>query len=457
MIWRADPSLRVDRDERTVVGGAPLRLLRLTERGLGVVESVLAGTETDDLGIGEQALVAKLADAGMIHPLPRPGAAGLGARDVTVVIPVRDDLARVVRAVGVLAETAPDLGGVLVVDDGSRHPVREAVTARRWPFGLRVVRLGESAGPGAARNVGLGHVATTLVAFVDADCVATPGWLEPLVDQFFDDRVAVVAPRVVARSERGTCSYIASYEVDRSPLDLGDEPALVRPLTRVSYVPTAAVVARVDALRSVGGFDEAMRVGEDVDLIWRLVETGHDVRYEPRSVVQHDTRPTIGRWMAQRFSYGTSAAPLATRHGGNVAPAVVSRSALATWLLLAAGHRRIAAVVAVISAVVARRRLETWSTGEALRLLVGGQVGAGRQLAGTLLRVWWPLALVMAVFSRRARRVVAAGALVGIVERRPGSVAAVGLGFADDLAYGAGVWAGCLRERSLRALAPRVI
>lgn len=456
MIWQADPSVRLDRDERTVTGGAPLRLLKLTERGVDVVGAVLSGTDTSGLGAGERALVARLSDAGMVHPLPESGSSGMDAGDVTVVIPVRDDLLRLIRALGALAETAPGLGGVVVVDDGSRNPVRQAVTARRWPFTVSVVRHRESRGPAAARNAGLAYASTALVGFIDSDCVPAPGWIEPLVDQFFDEHLAAVAPRVVARSEHGTCPHIAAYEVDRSPLDLGDQPALVRPLTRVSYVPTAAVVVRTDVLRTVGGFDEAMRVGEDVDVVWRLVDGGHRVRYDPRSVVQHDTRSTPGGWIAQRFSYGTSAAPLAARHGDNVAPAVVSRSSLAIWLLLAAGHRRLAAVVAVTTTVLARRRLETWPTSEALKLVAVGHFAAGRQLAASLIRVWWPIAFTAAMLSRRARRVVAPVVVATIVDKMPGRPADIGLGLADDMAYGAGVWVGCVRERSLRALLPRM-
>ena len=50
-------------------------------------------------------------------------------------------------------------------------------------------------------------------------------------------------------------------------------------MTKVSYVPTAALLVRRAALDSVtpgGGavFDPALRYGEDVDLVWRL----HDAR-----------------------------------------------------------------------------------------------------------------------------------------------------------------------------------
>ena len=53
-----------------------------------------------------------------------------------------------------------------------------------------------------------------------------------------------------------------------------------------------------------------------MDLIWRLVDAGWRVRYDPRVVVAHDD----GRRLVKRFHYGTSAAPLSHRHPGRLAP-----------------------------------------------------------------------------------------------------------------------------------------
>ena len=72
----------------------------------------------------------------------------------------------------------------------------------------------------------------------------------------------------------------------------------------MGYVPGAALVARVNALRAADGFDSKMRIGEDVDLVWRLDEAGHRLRYEPDSVVYHAPRTTPFAWMRQRFEYG---------------------------------------------------------------------------------------------------------------------------------------------------------
>ncbi|MYR59508.1 glycosyltransferase, partial [Streptomyces sp. SID625] len=146
------------------------------------------------------------------------------------------------------------------------------------------VRHPVSRGPAAARNSGWRLAGTELVAFLDADVVPEPGWLEALLPHFADPRVAAVAPRV--RSRPGG-SVLERYERERSPLDLGPLPAVVRPGSRVSYVPTAALVVRVSALRALDGFDESLRYGEDVDLVWRLAARDLLVRYEPGSEVRH--------------------------------------------------------------------------------------------------------------------------------------------------------------------------
>ena len=90
-------------------------------------------------------------------------------------------------------------------------------------------------------------------------------------------------------------------------------------------------------------------------------------------------------------------------------------------------------------------------------LVIYGAGAAGRQLAVAARRVWWPLALLAAVVSRRARPVVAAALLApavmdALAERRlPGDAPAV---LADDLAYGAGVWRGVWATGEVGALLP---
>jgi hypothetical protein len=57
----------------------------------------------------------------------------------------------------------------------------------------------------------------------------------------------------------------------------------VTPNAAVSYLPTCNLLVRRDVVLAQGGFDAALRVGEDVDFIWRTLRSGHRAWYVPRA------------------------------------------------------------------------------------------------------------------------------------------------------------------------------
>ncbi|MEU3271547.1 mycofactocin biosynthesis glycosyltransferase MftF [Saccharomonospora sp. NPDC006951] len=417
-----------------LIGGSPLRLVRLGTGGAKVLDRWLAGEPLGPAAT-EQRLARRLVDAGLLHPIQPPE---LTAAEVTLVVPVKDNPDGVAR----LVAATPELAGHIVVDDGSSPPLPSSALRHDTPRG-----------PAAARNAGWRTASTRVVAFLDSDTLPEPGWLEPLLRHFSDPAVVAVAPRI--RSSPGDTA-LADYEAGRSSLDLGSRPAPVRPLSRVSYVPSAALLVRRDALAAVSGFDEALRFGEDVDLVWKLLGHGA-VRYEPSSVVSHLPRPSPLPWLRQRFEYGTSAAPLALRHAGLLTPARLSAWSAASWALLAAGAPRAALTLAAGSSALLPRKLRSRGipVRESLRLAALGHLGAGRLLAEATRRAWWPLLLPTA----RGRRILLAALLPCLLEwlreRRGRTPSWLVLRVADDLAYGAGVWAGAVRERTAAPLLPR--
>jgi mycofactocin system glycosyltransferase len=455
-----DQSVRRAGGGQVLIGGSPLILLRLTAAGARLVDRIAARRPVDS-GPRSEALIDRLLDAGIVHPWHPPDCSDVRVSDVTVVVPT---LAATRGALQAIADACSGAAAVIVVDDASP-------TAIGPVDGATVIRCDVNGGPGAARMAGLEHVVTPFVAFVDADVEVSPGWLEALLVHFADERVAAVAPRVTSPvNGQATPTRLDRYEAVRSSLDLGPSPARVRAGTRVGYVPSAAIVCRVDALRAVGGFDPALRFGEDVDLVWRLDEAGWRVRYEPAVIVHHRPRPTTVRWLQQRFSYGSSAAPLAKRHPGALAPVRVSGWSAASWATAMAGWPLIGpaigiAIAATTTALLARK-LRDVPDGprQALRLAGLGHLYAGRSLAAGITRPWWPFAAAAALVSRRARRTVLLAILVpALLEWRAdlGSdqpvldpVTYIALHLLDDIAYGSGVMRGALRTRSLDALRP---
>ena len=281
----------------------------------------------------------------MAHPVPRAGTPADAGR-VTVVVPVRDRSALLDRALG-------GLGGrqVLVVDDGSSDPGAVEAVCRR--HGARLVRRPVSGGPSAARNQGAALVTTELVAFVDSDCLARAGWFDDLVGLFDDPEVGAVAPRIRPVGVRPAGvrpagvrrTALARYLERRSPLDLGPDPGLVGPDRSVRYVPTAALVVRRRALVGPAPFDPELRVGEDVDLVWRLAGAGWRVRYHPAVEVGHHEPTSWSAVWRRRFRYGTSAGPLARRHPGRLAPVELRPWPAAGAVAWLSGHPVLAAAL----------------------------------------------------------------------------------------------------------------
>ncbi|WP_280317858.1 mycofactocin biosynthesis glycosyltransferase MftF [Nocardia wallacei] len=499
---RLDPGVRRFENGRLLLGGAPARLLRLGAAGTRLLDTWLTGEPVAATATA-RALARKLLDAGILHPIAEP--ADSPASLVTLVVPVRDNphgLTRLLAATRAVATR-------IVVDDGSASPITTAATSTardasptpaattssaariavsdgdhtpvtestgstmrdpvpREPFTstaatpgeetragiddssrVTLVRHDRARGPAAARNAGWRRATTPLIAFLDSDVVPAPGWLDHAVPLFDDPAVAAVAPRVV--SLRG--GPVGEYEARRSALDMGPEPATVRPDGRVRYVPGAALVVRAETLCAVGGFDEALRFGEDVDLVWRLVDAGCTVRYQPLSIVHHEPRGSVGAFLRQRFGYGTSAAPLALRHPGLLPAAQLPAGAVATAALLLSGHFAAAILPAALTVARSAERLRRRGVPvtTAVPLAAAAQLRLARQLADTVRRTWWPLALC----GPRGRRVLRAAALVAAMESLlENTDVTVRLG--DELAYGLGVWAGCLRHRTMAPLLPRV-
>lgn len=433
---------------RLLAGGAPGRLVRLSDAGARALDRLLAGEAP------AAALRDRLLAYGMLHPVP--DRAQRGDAPVTFVIPNRDGG----EALAALVTSLRAWGEVIVVDDGSSDG--SAQLAGR--AGATVFANPGPPGPAGARNAGLAAAETEFVAFVDADCRCEEEWAAPLVALLVEDpRLAIVAPRV--RSSAGP-GIVAAYERGLSPLDMGADPCLCGPGRRVPYVPSAALVARRDALLALGGFDAELRFGEDVDLCLRLHEAGWAVRYAPAVAVDHRPRASLAAFAAQRFQYGVSAAALDRRHPGAVAPLRLNRHASAVLSAAAIGAARsprsglvATALAGAGSAAVVAARAGRGSSGAALAsLAVRGHAIAGRQLCRALVRDWLPLTVAACARSRRARRLAALALAVdagaALATGRPPRPPSLALRPLDNAAYAAGLWRGAARERSLGALRP---
>ena len=190
-----------------------------------------------------------------------------------MIVPARDAEATLGRTLEALARQ--DLEGsyeVIVVDDGSTDRTAEIAAAGR---SLVELVQQEPRGPAVARNTGVEASTAAALAFCDADCFPTPGWL----------RQGLVA--------------LESADLVQGQV-LPDRSTPVGPFDRTLWVTeeggmyeTANLFVRRETFDHVGGFEEWLRVEvgiamfEDSWFAWRARRRGARTAFEPKAVVHH--------------------------------------------------------------------------------------------------------------------------------------------------------------------------
>lgn len=431
-------------DRNFIVGGSPWRLLRLAGGSVDVVRRWQSGGH---VRAGEQRLARTLTQQGVIRPVFH---GPLLVEDIDVIIPVHDDIAT-------LRTLLAQLRGfkVTVVDDASLDPLLlSEITSH---FGVDLIRLEVNHGPGGARNAGARATSRPLLCFIDADVELDDahGILQRLSAQFQDPLIGACAPRIVGVHG---ATLRDRFELRFSPLDLGHRAGLVIPGGDINFVPSACLMVRRTAFAD--GFEETLRRGEDVDLVWRLHDQGWLVRYHAALTVQHRARTTWRAWFDQRIGYGSSAAALAARHPTRLAPVRFDVWSLATWCSLVTGRPMVAVRIAsVVRREIKARVSESEDPGVIANEVMGrAMLNGGGSFARSLVRNYGPLLLMLALVKRLRRPallVFALGTAWRFRHQRPRPMD-LPLALLDDAAYCVGVTTGVIRDRSLQALTPRV-
>jgi glycosyltransferase involved in cell wall biosynthesis len=202
---------------------------------------------------------------------------------VSLVIPGRN-CAETIRpcleaVVGLPDEEGGRLGEIIFVNDGSTDGTPEIVAE----FPVSCIP-GVGRGPGAARNTGWRAARCPLVWFVDSDCVVEPDALARLVQRMDDPQVGGVSGSYGIMNPESLLARLIHEEIIERHL---------RMPRRVNFLATFNVLYRWAVLEEVGGFDERYLKAQDAELSFRVMEGGHELRFELHSRVGH-YHPT--RW-----------------------------------------------------------------------------------------------------------------------------------------------------------------
>ena len=201
---------------------------------------------------------------------------------------------------------------IIIVDGGSSDRTFEVASA----YPIKVVQERKK-GPSAGRNKGVAISNGEIIAFTDADCVADRLWLKELIKSFKDSNASVVGGSIdILNNDNFIANCIASrFQGRRS-------------------VATWNVAYKRQVINSLGGFDESLIVGEDLDLAFRASKNGYTVIFNPDAKVSHRFQESLPQVWKAWFRYGIYWSRLFLKHpretGGKV---IIALAALTTIAL----------------------------------------------------------------------------------------------------------------------------
>jgi len=217
------------------------------------------------------------------------------------------------------AQTVPALEIIVVVD---HNPELLEEISREFTDVIAVPNIG-GRGVSGARNSGVKASRGEVVAFLDDDSIATPDWLETLLQH-------IMTPGVV-----GVGCYSDGLWEDRCPKWFPGEfswtigvsySGLPKEPTAVRNVWTSAMLVKRSAFEIVDGFREDFgKIGnkslpEDTDLCLRIAAVQENTvwMWDPAKVMQHRVpagRATFGYLMSRCFLQGWGKAAMAHMDG----------------------------------------------------------------------------------------------------------------------------------------------
>jgi glycosyltransferase involved in cell wall biosynthesis len=187
----------------------------------------------------------------------------------------------------VFAQTFTDYE-VLLINDGS--PDTEALVLAIAPFRDRINYIKqENRGASAARNGGLQMAQGEFVAFLDADDIWLPTYLEDQIAFTRNHDVDLICSDAIVFDEEGMDddSYMDALSKDRSKTGHVTFDALIR---GEQNLITSGVVARRESVIAAGLFDESLRNAQDFDLWIRMTLHGARLAFQRKALLRYRNR-----------------------------------------------------------------------------------------------------------------------------------------------------------------------
>jgi glycosyltransferase involved in cell wall biosynthesis len=151
----------------------------------------------------------------------------------------------------------------------------------------------------AARNAGLWSARGRYLLLTDADCVPHPQWVEQMTLALAASGVGAVGGHIIKHTPR---TWVQRHAI--TIVDGQHEPSYL-PALHLPYVAGANAGFVTELLRGVGGFDEDLKSGNDVDACYKIGLLGQRVIVSDGPIVEHEDRASLRSHFVRFHRYAT--------------------------------------------------------------------------------------------------------------------------------------------------------
>lgn len=215
---------------------------------------------------------------------------------------------------------------IIVVDDGSDDETQSVCRRYRCRFPNMVcLFLKDNLGIACARNAGITASKSDLLLFTDDDCIPAENWVEKSCEALNMHPIVAGAVDGPTSPYPRLCHNIAEFHA----FMMGRKPGLT------PFIAGANMAIQRKVLSALNGFNESLRIAEDMDLILRARIQGYGIYFFPESLVMHHhDRKRLSQIVGYSIQHAMSTIHLRNRYGEFMKTPFVLRSPL--FLILGA-------------------------------------------------------------------------------------------------------------------------
>ncbi len=203
---------------------------------------------------------------------------------------------------------------ILMVDNGSTDGSVPFVE-RNYPQ-VKLIKSPTNLSYSGGNNLGIRHASGDYIVLLNNDTEVTPGWLEPLAEEFASDRtIAACQPKILMMTDRSSFEYSGAaggymdwfgYPFLRGRIFdvIEQDHGQYQNQVDLFWTSGAAMAIRKSVLDEIGLLDEDFVLHmEEIDLCWRMHLMGYRLRARPDAVIYHFGGGTLGRDQVAKLYY----------------------------------------------------------------------------------------------------------------------------------------------------------